>query len=81
MIVTLLSCRPGTLEATSWAMPRTEVGSSAVVPDSSTAAEEALWLSPKTWFCELGSTSSTCAPETPWTLSIVSSSWPCSARW
>ena len=32
MIVTLLSCRPGTLEATSWAIPRTELGSSEVVP-------------------------------------------------
>ncbi len=81
MIVTLFSCRPGTLEATSCAIPRTEAWSSALVPDSSTAAEDTFWFSPKIWFWELGSTSSTCAPETPWTLSIVSSSCPCRARW
>ncbi len=54
MIVTLLSWRPGTLEATSWAIPRTELGSRIEVPDSSTAAEAALWPSPKIWFWALG---------------------------
>ncbi len=81
VIVTLLSSRPGTLEATSWAIPLTEVGGRVVVPDSRTAAEEAPWLSPKTWLWELGRTSSTSAPETPCTESIVSASWPCRARW
>ena len=81
VIVTLLSCSPGTAEATSWAMPRTELGSRAVVPERRTEAVEALWFSPKIWFWELGSTSVTWAPETPWTLLIVDSSWPWRARW
>ncbi len=45
-MVTLLSCSPETLEATSCAIPSTEPGSSELVPDSSTAAEELPWLSP-----------------------------------
>ena len=80
-MVTFCSCSPGTEEATSWAMPCTEVEFSELVPLSRTAAEEAFWPSPKSWFWGLGKTSSTCAPETPWMLSIVCSSWPCSARW
>ena len=81
VMVTLLSSRPGTLEATSCAMPRTEPGSSQVVPDSSTAALAWVWLEANSCGWGVGSTSCTCAPLTPCTLSIVSSSWPCRARW
>ncbi len=81
VIVTFCNRSPGTEEATSWAMPRTDVELSELVPLNSTAAEDAFWLSPNSWFWVEGMTSSTCAPETPWMLSIVCSSWPCSARW
>ena len=81
VIVTLPVVRPGTLEATSWAMPLTELGSRLPESDSSTEAEDVWVESPNSWACWLGSTRFTVAESMPWICSIVWSSWPSSARW
>ncbi len=81
VIVTFWSDRPWTLEATSSAMPLTELGSRLAEPDRSTEALE-VWLeSPNSWACWLGRTRFTVAESMPWICSIVWSSWPSSARW
>ena len=80
MIVTLSVLRPLTEEATSWAMPRTALGSieSAELP-SMTAAVAGVASSANS--SSSGSTSCTCGLLTPSTLPIVRAISPSSARW
>ncbi len=73
VIVTLSVERPGTLEATSWAIPFTALGSR-LGAESSTEALAGCELSANSWSCWLGMASFTCAESTPWICSIVWSS-------
>ena len=80
VIETFLGFRPLTEDDTSEAMPRTDDGSSESEPPlSRTAAVAGDCSSANSW--SSGSTSETCAPETPWTWPIVLAIWPSSARW
>ena len=74
VIVTFWSDRPWTLEATSSAMPLTELGSTLPASDNSTEALELWLLSPNSSSCWLGSTRFTVAESMPWICSIVWSS-------
>ena len=74
VIVTLPSCRPGTLEATRFAMPRTALGSRLPESDRRTEAVAGWLLSANSWACGLGRTRLTWAESTPWICSIVVSS-------
>ncbi len=80
VIETFAGLRPLTDEDTSEAMPRTAEGSRLVAePLSRTAAVAGVWSWEKSW--SSGSTSETCAPETPWIWPMVEAIWPSSARW
>ncbi len=74
VIVTLLSCSPGTLEATSWAIPCTELGGSEVVPTAAPRPRRRPGFRRTPGSGSWAAPARPAAPETPWTESIVSAS-------